>query len=156
MLALGLAVVRPDHDRTYVVRTYYHQDIPFIKLLNGTRLGVERGWFHEAVNQLKSPSGKTYYMQCTTWRDKKQVFFLNNCDVRSSIRLSAMCHMKGKKYVSALEDQDREHNMPNISMRWIRMIGTAPTTQQASVQIDITFEYYVGSRIEWFMLFLMW
>ena len=25
VLALGLAVVRPDHDRTYVVRTYYHQ-----------------------------------------------------------------------------------------------------------------------------------
>jgi len=27
VLALGLALVRPDHDRTYVVRTYYHHTL---------------------------------------------------------------------------------------------------------------------------------
>jgi len=43
------------------------EDIPFIKLSNGARLGVEHGWLCEAVIQLKSPSGKTYYIQCTTW-----------------------------------------------------------------------------------------
>ena len=41
------------------------EDIPFIKLSNGARLGVEHGWFREAVFQLKSPTGKTYYIQCS-------------------------------------------------------------------------------------------
>ena len=49
------------------------EDIPFLKLSNGARLGVKRGWFREAVIKLKSTAGKYYYIQCTTWRDKKQV-----------------------------------------------------------------------------------
>ena len=52
-------------------KSWEDEDIPFIKLLNGARLGVERGWFCEAVIWLKSPTGKAYYMQCTTWGDKK-------------------------------------------------------------------------------------
>jgi len=61
------------------------------------RLGVERGWFRESVIQLKSPSGKTHHIQCTTWRDKKQVSFLHNCDVGASVGLSVMRHVKGGK-----------------------------------------------------------
>ena len=78
------------------------EDIPFIKLSNGARLGVERGWFCEAVIQLKSPTGKAYYIQCTTWRDKKQVCFLHNCDVGASVGLSVMRHVKGGKCMFAL------------------------------------------------------
>ena len=48
-------------------------DVPFLKLSNGARLGLDRGWFREAVIKLKSKRGKVYYLQCTTWRDKKQV-----------------------------------------------------------------------------------
>ena len=44
--------------------------VPFLKLSGGA-LMVERGWFREAVIKMKTPSGKTYYIQCTTWRDKK-------------------------------------------------------------------------------------
>ena len=36
------------------------EDIPFLKLSNGTRLGVKRGWFREAVIKLKSTAGKHY------------------------------------------------------------------------------------------------
>ena len=72
------------------------EDLPFIKLWNGSHIGVERRWFREAVIQLKSPTGKAYYVLCTTWRDKKQVCFLHNCDVRTSIGLSLMRHVNGK------------------------------------------------------------
>jgi len=48
-------------------------DIPFLKLSNGTRNTVERVWFHEAAIELKTKHGKKYYIQCTTWRDNKQV-----------------------------------------------------------------------------------
>jgi len=124
------------------------EDILFIKRFNGAHLGVERGWFCEAVIQLKSPTGKAYYIQCTTWRDKKQVYFLHNFDVGASVGLSVMRHVKGKNRVFALEVQERGRNMQNISMRWIEMIEIAPTTLQASGQIDITFTYFVGSWIK--------
>jgi len=42
------------------------EDIPLLKLSNGARLGVKRGWFYEAVIKLKSKADKSYYMQCTT------------------------------------------------------------------------------------------
>lgn len=52
-------------------------DIPFLKLSKGALLGVQRGWFREVVLQLESPDRRTYYIQCTTWWDKKQVSFLS-------------------------------------------------------------------------------
>jgi len=72
------------------------EDIPFLKLSNGARLGVKRGWFREAVIKLKSTSGKHYYIQCTTWRDKKQVCFLHNSEVGFSDGLSVSRHVKDK------------------------------------------------------------
>ena len=42
-------------------------------------------------------TGKVYYIQCTTWRDKKQVCFLSSNDVGSSNRLAARRHKKGKE-----------------------------------------------------------
>ena len=57
------------------------EDIPFLKLSNGAQNGVKRGWFREAVIKLKTKSGKHYYMQCTNWRDKKQICFLSSNDV---------------------------------------------------------------------------
>ena len=51
------------------------EDIPFLKLSKGARDGLERGWFREAVIKMKTKTGKTYYIQCTIWRGKKQVCF---------------------------------------------------------------------------------
>ena len=73
------------------------EDNSFLKLLNGARLGVKRGWFREAVLKLKTTTGKSYYLQCTTWRDKKQVYFLHNIEVGYSDGLSVKRHVKGKK-----------------------------------------------------------
>jgi hypothetical protein len=36
------------------------EDVPFLKLSNGARNGVKRGWFREAVIKLKAKSGKDY------------------------------------------------------------------------------------------------
>jgi len=59
------------------------EDIPFLKLSNGARNRVKRGWYREAVLKVKAKIGKHYYyyIQCTTWRNKKQVCFLNTNQV---------------------------------------------------------------------------
>ena len=109
------------------------EDIPFLKLSNGARNGVKRGWFREAVIKLKAKSGKHYYIQCTTWRDKKQVCFLSNNDVGSSSGLSLLRHVKGKlvricidgprarqdyaKYFNAVDRNDRDSADYSTSIR---------------------------------------
>ena len=72
-------------------------DVPFLKLSNGARLAVDRGWMREAVIKLKTKTGKTYYIQNTIWRDKKQVCFLSSNRVGKSIGLDVKRHVKGKK-----------------------------------------------------------
>jgi hypothetical protein len=53
------------------------EDLPFVKLSNGARNKLRRGWFCKAYMKKNLPwSKKAYYMQCTTWKDKKQVMFL--------------------------------------------------------------------------------
>ncbi len=44
-------------------------------------------------------SRKAYYMQCMTWKDKKQVMFLANNRVGFSQGLTVQRHVKGKKNV---------------------------------------------------------
>ena len=44
----------------------------------------DRGWYREAVIEMKTTHGKSYYIQCTTWRDKKQVCFLSSNRTGSS------------------------------------------------------------------------
>ena len=47
-------------------------DIPFHKLSKGARESVSKGWYREAVIEMKTPTGKKYYIQVTTWRDKNK------------------------------------------------------------------------------------
>ena len=72
-------------------------DIPFLKLSNGAKNSVERGWFREAAIELKSPRGKRYCIQCTTWRDKKQVCFLSTNTIGASEGLFVKRGQKGKR-----------------------------------------------------------
>ena len=108
-------------------------DIPFLKLSNGARQGVKRGWMREAVIELKTPTGKSYYIQCTTWRDKKQVTFLHNSKVGFSDGMSVSRHVKGKagrividgpraqaeyvKYFNAVDRNDRDSADYSTSIR---------------------------------------
>ena len=41
-------------------------DIPFFKFSNGARNGLQQGWYCEAEIELKTPTGKAYYIKCTT------------------------------------------------------------------------------------------
>ena len=41
-------------------------DIPLLKLSNGSRNGLQRGWYGEAATKLKTLTGKAYYIQFTT------------------------------------------------------------------------------------------
>ena len=51
---------------------------PFNKLSKGATNDVAKGWCHEAVIEIKTKHGKTYYIQYMTWRNKKQVCFLSS------------------------------------------------------------------------------
>ena len=109
------------------------EDIPFLKLSNSARNGVKCGWFREAVIKLKAKSGKHYYIQCTTWRNKKQVCFLSSNDVGSISGLSLLRHVKGKpvriyingprvrqdytKYFNATNRNDRDSADYSTSIR---------------------------------------
>jgi hypothetical protein len=70
------------------------EDIPFLKLSNGARDGVERGWYREAVIKMVTKHRRVYYIQCTTWRDKKQVCFLSTNKVGASHGLTVKRHTK--------------------------------------------------------------
>jgi len=77
-------------------KTRDDHDIPFLKLSNGARNGLERGWFREAC--LKLRAGRTpYYVQCTTWKDKKQVSFLSTNNVGRSDYMTVQRRIRGKR-----------------------------------------------------------
>ena len=44
-----------------------------------------------------TPTSKAYYIQCTTWRDKKQVWFLSSNEVGYTKGLTVKRHSKKKK-----------------------------------------------------------
>jgi len=46
---------------------------------------------------MKTPTGKIYYIQCSTWRDKKQVTFLHTTTVGNSRGKSVKRHTKGRR-----------------------------------------------------------
>ena len=77
-------------------KTREDHDIPFLKLSNGARNQLDRGWFREAC--LRLSEGRThYYLQCTTWEDKKQVSFFSNNKVGRSDDLTVQRRVQGKR-----------------------------------------------------------
>ena len=72
-------------------------DVPFVKLSNGAMFEVERGWFREATLKIKTNNNRYYYIQCTTWRDKKQVMFIHTHVVGRSVGGEVMRYVKGRK-----------------------------------------------------------
>jgi hypothetical protein len=58
--------------------------VPFCMLSNGALHSVERGCYCEAVVKQQTLSCKTFYIQSTTWKEKKQVMFLHTTDVGAS------------------------------------------------------------------------
>jgi hypothetical protein len=61
------------------------------------RDSVPRGWFREAVLELKTNSGKRFCIQCTTWKDKKQVMFLHTNTIGRSKEDYVHRHVRGQR-----------------------------------------------------------
>jgi hypothetical protein len=74
-------------------------DVPFLKLSNGAWNMAERGWYRKAVIKLKAEQSNQayYYIQCTTWKDNKQVMFLSNNNVGCSVGFFMKRRVRGKK-----------------------------------------------------------
>ena len=71
--------------------------VSFTKLSSEDNNSISKGWFREAIIEMKTFHAKKYYMQCTTWRDKKQVCFLSSNRVGVSEVLFAKRFSKGRK-----------------------------------------------------------
>eukprot|EP00956_Cyclotella_meneghiniana_P016026 scaffold25077_cov48-Cyclotella_meneghiniana.AAC.2 len=59
-------------------------DVPFLKLSNGAKDKVPRGWFREAYVEVKTDTSKIFCIQHTTWKDRKNVHFLHTTDIGAS------------------------------------------------------------------------
>jgi hypothetical protein len=83
-------------------------DVPFHKLSRGAKDSVERGWFREAAIELKTDTGRIFYAQCTTWKDRKQVMFVHTTDIGASsghfVRRSVR-GVRGRKTLKAPRSQ---------------------------------------------------
>ncbi len=73
------------------------EDIPFIKLSNGALNDVTRGWFREAVLKVHTKRNEHYFIQASTWKDRKQVMFLHTHVMGRSNGFSVKRNVKGKK-----------------------------------------------------------
>jgi hypothetical protein len=119
-------------------KTCEDHDIPFLKLSNGARNQLDRGWFREAC--LRLSEGRThYYLQCTTRKDKKQVSFLSNNKVGRSDDLTVQRRFsEGNVHEILLLLHKCKRITSLITMPLTEMIGIVQTTRRQSAQIDTT------------------
>ncbi len=66
-----------------------------LKLSNGAHNGLERGWFCEACLKLQADK-MPFFVQSTTWKDKKQVSIFSTNNVGWSDGMSVQRHEQGK------------------------------------------------------------
>ena len=71
-------------------------DVPFYKVSKPAMELIPRGWYREAVIEKTIRSGGKYKIQCSTWRDKKQVMFIYTACIGPSGRYSVRCFVKVK------------------------------------------------------------
>ena len=72
-------------------------DIPFLKLSKGALSNISRGWSRRATIEIAKGSSKAL-VQCTTWKDKKQVMFLHtNCVEPTTDRTTTKRYVKGRR-----------------------------------------------------------
>ena len=83
---------------TYLKKDCNEKDIPFLKLPNGTLKSIEYAWFREAIIKCRTKylPRTNYQIQCSTWRDKKQVMFIHTHKVGPSKDHLVKRRQKGK------------------------------------------------------------
>ena len=108
-------------------------DVPFIKMSGGALSEVDRGWYREAVMEVITNNRRKYFIQCSTWKDKKQVLFLHTHAVGPSVGESVRRNTKGADerieisapkvqkeyatYYNAVDRNDRDSADYTTSMR---------------------------------------
>ena len=88
-LFVGTIVTTDKKDRS-------DDDPPFLKLSNGALDSIERGWYRESTLKVKVPGQRHFYIQYTTWKDKKQVMFLHTNMVSPSTIHTVRRGVKGR------------------------------------------------------------
>ena len=63
---------------------------------------MKRGWTRKAPLPVSMKRDDIYYIQCTTWKDKKQVTFLHNHLVKNEVSES-------KDYQDTMEQENIEY-----------------------------------------------
>ena len=97
----------------------------FLKLSNGARYMLQQVWCHEAAIKLKALSGKAFYMQCKTWRDKKQVLFLSLNEVGYTGGLTVKIY--------ANKEKNQENITSPCSQRaWVKYFNDVDKNDQGS------------------------
>ena len=108
-------------------------DPPFLKLSNGALDSIERGWYRESSLKVKVPGRRNFFIQYTTWKDKKQVMFLHTNMVGPSKIHTVRRGMKGRanriiirspqaqedysSYFNAVDRNDRDSADNSIPVR---------------------------------------
>ena len=72
--------------------------IPFRRLTSGALDKIERGWMRKATMMVTGQGkNRTHHIQCTTWKDKKQVTFVHTHLVKPSEETTVKRHVKNKR-----------------------------------------------------------
>ena len=84
-------------------KSHQDLDVPFHKLSKGAMDSIECGWFCKAAVKQETKTGKTFYIQNSTWKDRKQVMFLHTTDIGTSKSHSVNLSTKGPCGQSTLQ-----------------------------------------------------
>lgn len=106
--------------------------LPFCKLSSGIIEKLKRGWMRKTTRTYKEDNS-TYNMQCTIWKDEKQVLFLHTNLVKGDGNTKVKRHVKGERkrvnldalpiqpdcvqYYNAVDINDRDSVVYSCSVR---------------------------------------
>ena len=125
----------------------YCQDhkILFIKLSECALREVKCGQFCEAVIYMKTPTSKTYYIQCTTWSDRINIFKHSN-GVGKSKNKRVKRFLKGGHSRVKMIFQNFRLTILIILILFVRTTGIALTFRLPSKGLYIISGFLFGDR----------
>ena len=119
-------------------------DVPFNKLSPGALWEVSMGWFQEAIIWKKTPAGKKYAIQATTWRDKKQVLFLHTTKVGRSNSIDTKRHVKGKQEQITIQSTQAQQE-------YVQNYGGVDRNDRDSAEYSTTIQTH-----RWYLCIFFW
>ena len=136
-LFVGTVVANESKDRN-------ENSVPFRKLSPGTLKKINRGWMRKATLPVIGNKKELYYIQCTTWKDKKQVTFLHTHLVKHDGDTTVKRHVKGKR-------QRIKLNAPPIQPEYVKYFNAVDVNDHDSA------DYSVSIRTNrWYFRVFLW